>query len=84
MKKISKDILSTSIPIIGVLLVTSAYFYKDSSSFSNNNIYEGVGEDDESGLFSEVVMPMSCTYRGKIKLDAVSQNNLKRFQRVLE
>ncbi len=84
MNNIGKEIISTSIPIIGILLVASTYFNKDSIGFSHSNIYEGVGEDDESELFSEVVVPMSCTYRGKIKLDASSQNSLKRFQRVLK
>ena len=83
MNEIGKSILSTSIPVIAMLLIVGTYLYKDSSSFSDSNIYEGVGEDDESTLFSEVDVPMSCIYRGKIKLDAVSQNSLKRFQRVL-
>ena len=82
MKKVSRDILFTSIPIIGVLLIGTGYF--NTSSFVSDDIYEGVGRDDESGFFSEVVEPMNCTYRGKLKLDRESQNNLKRFQRVLK
>ena len=82
MKKTSRDILFTSIPIIGVLLIGTGYL--NTSNLVSGDIYEGVGQDDESGFFSEVVVPMSCTYRGKLKLDLDSQNSLKRFQRILK
>ena len=82
MKKTSRDILFTSIPIIGILLIGTGYL--NTSNFVSSDIYEGVGQDDESGFFSEVVVPMSCTYRGKLKLDLDSQNSLKRFQRILK
>jgi len=76
MKRISKEILFTSIPIISVLLLGVAYL-----NISNDSNYEYLDQDDQA--FSEVVDPMTCTYRGKLKLDAITQNSLKRYQRVL-
>ena len=79
MKKIGCELLFTSIPIIAVLLIGVGTL--NTHNFSNS--YEGVGQN-ENGLFSEVVVPMSCTYRGKLKFDTASLNRLKRFQRVLD
>jgi hypothetical protein len=81
MKKIGHELLFTSIPIMAVLLIGVGTL--NTHNFNNSDSYEGV-DQDKNGLFSEVVVPMSCTYRGKLKFDTASLNRLKRFQRVLD
>jgi hypothetical protein len=83
MKKTVENILFTSIPVIAILLIIGAGYRanNDTQSLTHDSIDVSVGDENESGIFSEVIIPMSCLYRGRLQLDSGSQSSLKRFQR---
>ena len=72
--------------VIGLVsLVLLFYFnFPESNTDDSNFGLEGIGMYEEEDDLLEVVAPMSCTYRGKLKLDADTQSSLKKYQKILQ
>ena len=67
------------IGLISAILLFNVYF-NHANTDSSYLDFDGV--DDKDDLL-EVSVPMSCTYRGKLKLDIDTQSSLKKYQKVL-
>ncbi len=66
---------------IGLLLLFY-YSFGGSDTSDSYHAFDGADIHEEDDLL-EVIVPMSCTYRGKLKLDTATQSSLKKYQSIL-
>ena len=66
------------IPVLGIV-AGSALLLQSNPQY--DDVYFGLDEDDDH---LEVISPMSCVYRGKLKFDSATEDSLKKYQKVLQ